>query len=122
MLSSRLGTDGTRKDEMMMNFGEIGGEMEGAWERAGRSERDRDRIAIHPPLVNYSQLDGDLPRIPSDRAAYSIKCFYTFRLAGRPVLQLPAALARPATLEYLAEKSLSTFGWETGSMIIDFFT
>ena len=35
----------------MMNFGEIGGEMEPGSERAGRSERDRDRIELHPPLI-----------------------------------------------------------------------
>ena len=38
----------------------------------------------------------------------------TFRSAGGPVLQLPTAIATLATLEYLAEKSLSMIGWETG--------
>ena len=38
----------------------------------------------------------------------------TFRSAGGPVLQLPTAIATLATFEYLAEKSLSTIGWETG--------
>ena len=38
----------------------------------------------------------------------------TFRSAGGPVLQLPTDIAMLATLEYLAKKSLSTIGWETG--------
>ena len=38
----------------------------------------------------------------------------TFRSAGGLVLQLPIALASPASLEYLADKYLPTIGWETG--------
>ena len=40
---------------MMMNFGEIGGEMEGASEGARGGERvDRDRAALHIVLTGLS--------------------------------------------------------------------
>ena len=58
-------------------------------------------------LEKYTDSHPIVGHIPSN-------VLNTFRSAGGPILQLPTAVAMLATLEYLAEKSLSMIGWETG--------